>query len=145
MNWRQGCAYDQDLRDKVFVAIDKGMEPQTVADAFTVSVSWIYKLLGRRRATGETTARPQRCHVAGKLDAYHDELRAHVAAIPDITIGELRVWMRQAHSVSVSHAVMWEKLKELQLTLKKRPATQRSRRVRMSSPHATNGVLSSPF
>jgi transposase len=121
-----------------------GPEPKAVAEAFTVSVSWICKLLGRRRVTGETTARPQRCHVPGKLDAYHAELRAQVAAIPDVTIGELRVWMRQTHSVSVSHAVMWEKLKELQLTLKKRPATQRSRRVRMSSPRAKSGVLYSP-
>jgi transposase len=94
------------------------VEPKAVADAFTVSVSWIYKLQGRRRETGETAARPQRCHVPGKLDAYHDELRAQVTAVPDMTIGELRVWMRQTHGVSVSHAVMWEKLKELALTLK---------------------------
>lgn len=41
------------------------------------------------------------------------------AAKPDSTIGELRIWVRQTHRVSVNHAVKWEKLKELQLTLKK--------------------------
>ena len=116
-----------------------------VAAAFTVSVSWIYKLHGRRRESGETAARPQCCHVPGKLDGYHDELRTQVAAVPDITIGELRVWIRQTQGVSVSHAVMWEKLKELQLTLKKRPATRRSRSVRMSPLHARSGVLCNPF
>src|SRR5262249_5909376 len=98
--------------------IDRGMEPVEVAEAFTVSVSWIYKALGRRRTTGETTARPQRCHVPGKLDLHHDEIRARVAAVPDMTSAELRDWLWTAHGIVVGHAVMWETLKRLGLSLK---------------------------
>ena len=122
MEWRRGRAYGQDLRDKMFAAIDRGKEPVEVAEAFTVSVSWIYKALGRRRATGETTARPQRCHVPGKLDLHHDEIRARVAAVPDMTIAELRDWLWTSHGIVVGHAVMWETLKRLGLSLKKRMA-----------------------
>jgi len=144
MNWRRGRSYGQDLRDKVFAAIDRGIEAKTVAVTFTVSVSWIYKVLGRRRKRGETTARPQRCQVQGKLDAYHTDIRTQVAAEPDMTIAELRVWIARTHGVSVSHAVMWGKLQELQLTLKKRPGTPPSRSARTSRSRAKNGVLCNP-
>jgi len=82
MNWRRGRWYGQDVRDKMFAAIDRGVEPVEVADLFGVSVSWIDKALGRRRKTGETTARLQRCHVPGKLTAHHAAIRAEVAARP---------------------------------------------------------------
>src|SRR5215467_4456784 len=144
MEWRRGRADGQDLRDKMFAAIDRGMEPIEVAEAFTVSVSWIYKALGRRRTTGETTARPQRCHVPGKLDLHHDEIRARVAAVPDMTIAELRDWLRTARSISVSHAVMWETLKRLGLSLKKRPSTPPSKSAPMSPLRDRNGVSRSP-
>jgi transposase len=36
-----------------------------VARLFQVSVSYIYKVLGRRNATGETEARPQRNWLSG--------------------------------------------------------------------------------
>jgi transposase len=49
MNWQRGRSYGQDLRDKMFAAIDRGRDPKAVATAFTVSVSWIYKAVGRRR------------------------------------------------------------------------------------------------
>jgi hypothetical protein len=49
MNWQRGRSYCQDLRDKMFAAIDRGMAPAVVAMSFAVSVSWIYKAMGRRR------------------------------------------------------------------------------------------------
>jgi hypothetical protein len=102
MNWRQGRAYGQDQRDKMFVAIDTLTRNAAATAPAAMPAS-----------SGETAARPQCCHVPGKLDAYHADIRAQVAAKPDITIGELRRWMRDTHGVSVSHAVMWEKLQEL--------------------------------
>jgi transposase len=144
MNWQRGRSYGQDLRDKMFAAIDRGINPGAVAMAFAVSVSWIYKALARRRETGETAPRRQCCHVAGKLDAYHEAIRTRVAAVPDMTIGELRAWMLATYSVSVGHAVMWETLRRLELTLKKRPGTPPSRRARTSRRRARSGALGSP-
>jgi transposase len=123
----------------MFAAIDRGMAPKAVAAAFAVSVSWIYKALARRRKTGETAARGQRCHAPGKLDAHHAAIRAQVTTVPDLTIAELRGWMLATHAISVSHAVMWETLRRLKLSLKKRPGMPPSRRVPMSPPRASSG------
>lgn len=49
-----GRAYCQDLRDRVIAAVDGGAGAYAIAPLFQVSVSYIYKALGRRRATGET-------------------------------------------------------------------------------------------
>jgi transposase len=59
-------------------------------------------------------------------------------------IGELRAWMLATYSVSVGHAVMWETLRRLELTLKKRPGTPPSRRARTSRRRARSGALGSP-
>jgi transposase len=71
MDWKQGRADAQDLRDRVFAASDAGAPVGRIADGLCVSVSYVSKALGRRRLTGETTARPQRCHVPPKLIDYH--------------------------------------------------------------------------
>ena len=51
-----GVAYSQDLRDRVLGAVDGGLRVYSAAPLFRVSVSYIYKALGRRRATGDVTA-----------------------------------------------------------------------------------------
>ena len=52
-----GKPYSQDLRERVLGAIDDGGDAYEIAPLFNVSVSYIYKILGRRRTAGETTAR----------------------------------------------------------------------------------------
>ena len=53
-----GKAYSQDLRERVMAAVDSGTGAYAAAAIFRVSVSYIYKVLGRRERTGETRARP---------------------------------------------------------------------------------------
>lgn len=62
VRWRgnQVRAILSDLRSRVLAAIDGGASAKAVAALFQVSVSYIYKALGRREATGETEARAQR-------------------------------------------------------------------------------------
>ncbi|WP_245583938.1 IS630 transposase-related protein, partial [Rubritepida flocculans] len=56
MTWRSGQAYSQDLRERVLAAVDGGLRVREVAPLFRVSISYIYKALARRAATGATTA-----------------------------------------------------------------------------------------
>lgn len=126
MSWRQGQPYSQDLRERVLSAVDGGMPAYQAASLFRVSVSFIYKALGRRRRTGETTARPQRGHLPQKLEAYHQAIRDRVAQQPDATLDELRAWMLANHGVSVSQGGMWNALDRLGLTLKKSRNTRPS-------------------
>ena len=69
MVWKSGQSYSSDLRSRVLAAVDGGSPARAVAQLFQVSVSYIYKALARREATGETEARPQRNHQALKLAA----------------------------------------------------------------------------
>jgi transposase len=98
-----------------------------VAERFRVSVSYIYKALGRRKATGETEARPQRNHQELKLAAYHDAIRAEVARRPDVTLNELRAWLQATDGVSASLGLMHRTLARLGLTRKKSRSGQKSR------------------
>src|SRR3972149_1973489 len=47
-----GKPYSHDLRERVMAAVDRGMRAYAAAPLFRVSVSYIYKALGRRRAGG---------------------------------------------------------------------------------------------
>ena len=58
MAWKSGQSYSGDLRSRVLGAIDGGSPARATAQLFQVSVSYIYRALARREATGETEARP---------------------------------------------------------------------------------------
>jgi transposase len=92
-----------------------------------VSLSYIYKALGRRRSTGETEARPQRNQQILKLAPLHETIRAEVLRRPDVTLEELRSWLRQTHAVETSLGLMHNTLLRLGLTLKKSRAGRKSR------------------
>jgi transposase len=130
MLWHRGKAYGQDLRERVFAAADEGVPVTAIAEMLFVSISYVSKALSRRRLTGETNARPQRCHVPPKLTPWYPEIEKHVAALPDATLEELKAWLHATHGVEASTTLIWETLKLLQLTFKKRPSTRRSRIVR---------------
>jgi transposase len=119
MMWKRGRAYDQDLRERVFAAADTGLPVTRIAEMLFVSIAYVSKALSRRRQTGETAARPQRCHVPAKLAGQIPALRDHVTAHPDSTIEELRAWLRQAHNATASTGLIWKTLAQLNLTLKK--------------------------
>ena len=127
MGWRSGRAYSVDLRGRVLAAVDGGTAVESVATLFSVSVSYVYKALGRRRKTGETEARPQRNHQKLKLAAHHDAVAAEVRRRPDVTLEELRAWLLAEHGMAVSNGLMHDTLVRLGLTLKKSPAGRRSR------------------
>jgi transposase len=143
MLWKRGKAYSQDLRERVFAAFDAGSRVGEIAEALQVSVSYVSKALGRLRASGERSARPQRCHIPAKLAPLHEAIRAEVANRPDATLSELRGWLIETHKVSVSSARLHGTLAKLDLTLKKRPSTPRNSSARTSPRHVRSGARSS--
>ena len=141
MAWRSGRSYSTDLRSRVLAAVDRGGAAPAVARLFQVSVSYIYKVLGRRNATGETEARPQRNWQMLKLTAHHHAaIRAEVARRPDATLDELRAWLLATQGVSASLGLMHKTLARLGLTLKKSRGGRKSRTARMSSRGARLGA-----
>jgi transposase len=129
MGWKSGQSYSTDLRSRVLAAIDGGSPARATAQLFQVSVSYIYKALGRRSSTGETEARPQRNRQVLKLKDHHGLIAAEVALRPDMTLNELRAWLVATHGLSAS----------LGLTRKKSRAGRRSRIGPTSPSGASSG------
>ena len=144
MQCRRGKAYSQDLRERVFALCDAGDAVGEIADALCVSVSYVSKALGRRRDTDETSARPQRCHVAPKPSGLFDAIRAEVMSHPDATLAELRRWLDEVHGVSASDGLMHGTLVKLGLTHKERHCMPPSRSVQTSRLRVRTGSRSSP-
>lgn len=139
MLWRRGKAYGQDLRDRVFAAADIGTPVGEIAEMLLVSISYVSKALSRRARTGETAARPQRCHVPPKLAPLYGAIREQVTSTPDATLEELKAWLSEAHCIEASTTLIWETLDKLDLTFKKRPCTPLNRTALMSRGRAWPG------
>jgi transposase len=139
MAWESGQSYSADLRSRVLAAVDGGVPARVAAQRFQVSVSYVYKALGRRKATGESEARPQRNHQELKLAAHHAAIAAEVAQRSDVTLNELRAWLLATHGVAASLGLMHRTLARLGLTLKKSPSGRRSRTGPISPNSAPSG------
>jgi transposase len=135
-----GRAYSQDLRDRVMAAVDGGAGAYAIAPLFQVSVSYIYKALGRRRATGETRARPSGGGPKPRLAEHDEALRHRVRAAPDATLAELQASLVAERGVKVSLGCLWKRFQHLDLTLKKRRSARPSRIAQTSLRPARTGV-----
>jgi transposase len=144
MLWRRGRAYSQDLRERVLAGEDSGMAVGQIARRLHVSVSYVSKVLSRRRKTGETKARVQCCHLRPKLAGLYDVIRAQVKAHPDATLMEIQAWLLVTHKVSASEGLVCETLALLGLTRKKSRSGQPSRIVPTLPQPALNGAPPSP-
>ena len=141
---QRGKPYSQDLRDRVFAASDDGEPAGRIASTLRVSVSYVSKVLGRRRRSGQTSALPQRNHVPPRLAALYDAIREEVTARPDATIEELRAWLQQAHNASASVGLMAMTLAKLDLTFKKSHSGRLSKTARTSPRRERSGATNSP-
>lgn len=139
-----GVAYSQDLRERVMAAVDGGLGVYSAAPMFRVSVSYIYKALGRRRASGDVTAHKSGGGPKPKLAAYDEALGAQVARKADITLVELQAWLANDHAVKVSVGCLWARVRHLGLTLKKSRNAPQSRTALTSPKHASNGGRAKP-
>jgi transposase len=145
MAWRSGQAYSQDLRERVLAAVDGGLRVREAAPLFRVSISYIYKALERRAATGATAPSARggaRRRVV--LSGHEAALLAHLRAKPDATLGELRRWLFETRGVGISVGALWKGLDRLGWTLKKSRSTRRNRSVRTWPPPGPNGGPPNP-
>ena len=116
-------AYSPDLRQRVLADCDRGLTTRAVATEYSVSESWVRRLLQRRRQTGEIAPRPSRPKRQPLLDPHRDRLKQLVAAHPDATLRELREHL----GVTVCLATLWAALNRLGLSVKKKSSGRRSK------------------
>ena len=118
-------AYSLDLRERVAAACQQpGRTLGAVAAQFSVSVSFVEKLLQRQRTSGSLAPLPLRGGPAPCLDA---SSRADVVAClrqqPDATLDELRVWVAALGGPAVSVATMGRAVQAVGWRRKKRVST----------------------
>src|SRR5690242_16425366 len=93
-----GAAYSQDLRERVLAARDRGLPTQQVAQQFSVSPSWVRRVVQRRRDHQETGPRPRGGATVIKIDL--ERLRQLVREHPDATAHELHALLGVSCTVS---------------------------------------------
>jgi transposase len=108
--------YSMDLRTRVLADCDQGLAAAAVAKKYTVSPAWVYRLLQRRRATGEVRPRRGRPGPKPRLAAQHGRLRQIAQAEPGLSAEEYRDRLGAPCSV----VTVWRCLRGLGLTFKKR-------------------------
>ena len=140
-----GRAYSQDLRERVMAAVNSGTGAYAAASIFRVSVSYVYKVLGRRERTGEMHARPWAGGTKPKLVVHDEALRARVMGEPDATLSELQAWLMAEHAMKVSIGCLWKRLRHLGLTLKKSHCVLPNKTGLISPKPAKNGMRASPI
>ncbi len=128
-----------DLRERLFCSVEGGVSCHATAKQFAVSVSCVIKLMQRYRQGGTVEPRKFGGGRRPALEPHYDQVRAMVAASPDITIDELLVQLAEA-GIHTSRSPLGRCLLALKLTRKKRHGMPRSRAVQTLSPRARLGA-----
>jgi transposase len=109
--------YSLDLRQRILAAVDEGRPRSTIAELFQVSLSWIRRLVQRRRETGSIAPQPHGGGRRPKLDdTCLERLRELVQQQPDGTLAEFQSRLGEP----VSLMTICRALRRLRLPLKKR-------------------------
>ena len=121
-------AYSIDLRRKIVESYDRGEKTQSdVAESFGVSLSFVEKLLIRRRTTGDIGQLPHGGGIRPLLDKDALELlKVLVGEQPDATLAELCDEVDERRGIRVSTPTMCTVLKKLDLGRKKVPLRLRT-------------------
>lgn len=129
-----------ELRERIVKAVDE--QPETIAEIaemFSVSERYIYKLLSLREKRGDLSPRP---HGGGAHPKLSEEKRLKVgdlvAATPDATLDELRQEIKKKWRIEVSVGTVWNVLDSLRLTRKKSPAAPAKRTQTCEPPSKRN-------
>ncbi len=118
-------SYGDDLRRKLLQAHDRGEGTlEQLAERFSVSVPWAWKISAQRKRSGQMERVEQRRGTVRKVTAEVEQrLRGWVQAQPDLTLAELQQKLDRAHHLQVSIGRLWQVLRQMGLRLKKSRST----------------------
>jgi transposase len=132
--------YEQDLRERVLAAYDRGKQTKEIADTLGVSPAWARRVKQVRREEQRTTRLPMGGVRVVKVDL--EQLRKLVEQQPDATIPELH--HRLGGKDRCSESAVGMALQRLGLSFKKRRPTPPSRTGPTSRKNAASGSMSNP-
>src|SRR3954453_9185788 len=128
-----------DLRSRVLAAIDAGLSCRQAAARFGVSASSAIRWQGMRRTGGEARPKPQGGdRLSGRTEAHAELIHAALAAVPDLTLPELKARLAE-NGAQVSVSALWRFCRRHQITRKKRQRMPPSRTGRIFASGARPG------
>ena len=119
-------SYSQDLRERVFWALDRGERPTAIARRLEVSRVWVYQVRDREQKTGKRTSFQIGGHRRSRVAEMESVLRAWIEEEPDLALSELSERLAE-QGVLIKPGALWHQLNKWNLTFKKNPARQRAR------------------
>ena len=118
--------YSRDLRERVVAAVEGGLSRRRVARQFAVAVSTVIDWVDAWREEGRLSAKPMGGDHSSRLKAERAWLLERIAAVPDLTLEEIRGELA-ARGTHVGYGTVWRFFAAEGISFKKNRARQRAR------------------
>ncbi len=118
--------YSEDLRERVVAAVERGISRNATAKLFGLSPSCVVKWMQRKKATGSIAAKPMGGRRPLAVAGERVFVLRRMQEKPDLTISALTTELA-GRGLKVSRFAVWHFLACEKLTVKKKPARQRTR------------------
>jgi transposase len=118
--------YSRDLRERVVGAVEGGLSRRRAARLFGVAVSTVIDWVDAWREEGRLTAKPMGGDHCSRLKEERAWLLDRVAAVPDLTLEEIRAELA-ARGKHVGYGTVWRFFAAEDISFKKNRARQRAR------------------
>ena len=121
-------AYGNQLRQTLLHAGDlQQFSPVRLAEIFGVSLSWVKRVLQRRRQTGQGELLPFAGGARSKInDQPRQQVRQYVLNDPDTTLREVQRWLETSQAIPLSLPTLSRLLTKLDLPRKKSHSMRRN-------------------
>ncbi len=109
-----------DLRERLISAVEDGMSRRSAAVRFGVPASTAIKWVDQWRRTGDVRPRPQGGdYRSQRIEAHAGSILALIEERPDITLGEIALYLDETQGLKVSQNSVWRLLDHHGMTFKK--------------------------
>jgi transposase len=119
--------YSRDLRERVVRAVEGGLSRRRAAAVFELAVSTVVGWVRVWRASGSLTAKPMGGDHNSRLKGERSWLLERVAAVPDLTLEEIRAELREDRGIQVGYGSVWRFFAAEGISFKKNRARRRAR------------------
>ncbi len=117
----------EDLRVRIVALRQSGHSAAALAERFEVSKRSVERYCTRFESEGTLAAKARGGSRGSRLDSHEDALRDWIQAQPDLTLQELQGRLRKRRRVSLGISTLWQGLRRLGLSYKKRPSAPPSK------------------
>ena len=112
-----------DLRERVVAVVDSGLSRRQAAARFSVSPTSAIRWCRRKASGNLAPARQGGDRRSHRIEAHAAFILAEVAAVPDVTLEELRAKLIEVHGACFGLTTIWRFFDRRGITYKKRPRT----------------------